>query len=103
MPSGAGKTGLCGARENRDGTLWSLNYGMITRLSADPVEKKPLNRLPAGHEDAVGRFLWLQPFPALLPKLSVIQGNAPHPHPGSRAEWSIWLAGRVSLGGLSDL
>ncbi len=38
----SGKRGLCGVRENRDGTLYSLVYGRIVVENVDPVEKKPL-------------------------------------------------------------
>ena len=37
-----GKRGLCHARENRDGTLFSLNYGKVVAENIDPIEKKPL-------------------------------------------------------------
>lgn len=37
-----GKTGICNVRENRDGTLYSLNYFRVSSASVDPVEKKPL-------------------------------------------------------------
>ncbi|MDP8235587.1 MAG: AmmeMemoRadiSam system radical SAM enzyme [Candidatus Erginobacter occultus] len=37
-----GKRGLCGVRENRAGTLYSLVYGQVIALNADPIEKKPL-------------------------------------------------------------
>ncbi len=37
-----GKLGLCGARQNIDGKLWSLIYGRVSSFCADPVEKKPL-------------------------------------------------------------
>ncbi len=37
-----GKRGICKVRENRDGRLFSLSYGMLTSLAADPIEKKPL-------------------------------------------------------------
>lgn len=37
-----GKRGFCGGRENRDGTLYSLTYGSIVSMAADPIEKKPL-------------------------------------------------------------
>jgi pyruvate formate lyase activating enzyme len=40
IPEGA--RGFCRAREFRDGTLWSLNYGYDGALNLDPVEKKPL-------------------------------------------------------------
>ena len=34
--------GICGVRKNIDGTLYSENYGVITGLGIDPIEKKPL-------------------------------------------------------------
>lgn len=43
-----GKTGICGVRENRDGTLFSLVYDRVVAASVDPVEKKPLFHLKPG-------------------------------------------------------
>jgi len=37
-----GKRGICGVRENRDGMLYSLVYGMVIAENVDPIEKKPL-------------------------------------------------------------
>ena len=37
-----GQTGLCHARENKAGHIVSKNYGQITSLALDPIEKKPL-------------------------------------------------------------
>ena len=37
-----GKRGICGVRENKDGTLYSLVYGKIIATHVDPIEKKPL-------------------------------------------------------------
>jgi len=37
-----GKRGVCGVRENRDGTLYSLTYGLLISQAVDPIEKKPL-------------------------------------------------------------
>ncbi|MBI4847041.1 MAG: AmmeMemoRadiSam system radical SAM enzyme [Nitrospirae bacterium] len=37
-----GKRGICGVRENRDGTLYSLVYGKLVSMNIDPIEKKPL-------------------------------------------------------------
>ncbi len=34
--------GICGVRKNIDGKLYSENYGEITGLGFDPIEKKPL-------------------------------------------------------------
>ena len=36
------KTGICGLRENRDGTLFTLVPGVSVAESVDPIEKKPL-------------------------------------------------------------
>ncbi|MCU0558618.1 MAG: AmmeMemoRadiSam system radical SAM enzyme [Desulfobacterales bacterium] len=38
----AGKRGICGVRENRDGTLHTLVYGRLIAGHIDPIEKKPL-------------------------------------------------------------
>jgi len=37
-----GKRGVCGVRENRGGTLYSLVYGKAIAMHVDPIEKKPL-------------------------------------------------------------
>jgi len=37
-----GERGLCGVRENRGGTLYSLVYGKPVSIAVDPIEKKPL-------------------------------------------------------------
>ena len=36
------KTGICQVRKNVNGKLYSLNYGKVSSLGVDPVEKKPL-------------------------------------------------------------
>lgn len=36
------KQGICGVRENRGGTLYSLVYGRLISMNIDPIEKKPL-------------------------------------------------------------
>ena len=37
-----GKYGACGMYQNQQGTLYNLNYGRVSSVAADPVEKKPL-------------------------------------------------------------
>lgn len=37
-----GKVGICGVRENRNGTLYTLVHGISIAESVDPIEKKPL-------------------------------------------------------------
>ena len=49
--------GICGARKNIAGELFSLNYGELASLSLDPIEKKPLNRFhPGSHILSAGTF-----------------------------------------------
>ena len=43
-----GQTGLCRARGCRDGNVVPLNYGKLTSLALDPIEKKPLRRFRPG-------------------------------------------------------
>ncbi len=45
---GEGRRGFCGVRMNDKGTLISLNYGHVTSLGIDPVEKKPLYHFHPG-------------------------------------------------------
>ena len=45
---GEGRTGFCGARVCRDGVIRADNYGRITGLALDPIEKKPLRRFHPG-------------------------------------------------------
>ncbi len=40
--------GICGVRENRDGSLYSLIYGKAIALHVDPIEKKPLFHVHPG-------------------------------------------------------
>ena len=37
-----GKFGVCGVRENREGTLFTHAYGELIAQNIDPIEKKPL-------------------------------------------------------------
>lgn len=37
------ETGRCNVRKNIEGRLYSLNYGKVSGLAVDPVEKKPLH------------------------------------------------------------
>jgi pyruvate formate lyase activating enzyme len=52
-----GRTGLCRARKNQNGTVVSTNYGKITSIGLDPIEKKPLARfMPGSKILSVGSF-----------------------------------------------
>lgn len=43
-----GQRGICGARANRGGVIVCENYGQITGLALNPIEKKPLKRYRPG-------------------------------------------------------
>ena len=43
-----GQRGFCGARTCTDGKVVAGNYGRITALALDPIEKKPLRRFHPG-------------------------------------------------------
>jgi pyruvate formate lyase activating enzyme len=52
-----GQTGLCRARKNVNDAVVSMNYGKITGIGLDPIEKKPLNRfMPGSQILSVGSF-----------------------------------------------
>lgn len=52
-----GKRGVCHARENRDGKNIPANYGYVTSIALDPIEKKPLYRFhPGGKVLSFGSF-----------------------------------------------
>jgi pyruvate formate lyase activating enzyme len=42
--------GICRVRVNQDGLLYSLNYGRLTSLALDPIEKKPLYHFYPGSQ-----------------------------------------------------
>ena len=43
-----GQTGMCRARKNTGGAVIPVNYGKITSMALDPIEKKPLRRFLPG-------------------------------------------------------
>lgn len=36
------QTGICRVRENKEGSLYAQNYGRVSSIAMDPLEKKPL-------------------------------------------------------------
>jgi pyruvate formate lyase activating enzyme len=42
LPAWGGANGLCRARQNQNGKIVCINYGVITAMALDPIEKKPL-------------------------------------------------------------
>lgn len=52
-----GHTGFCGARGNIGGKVTAINYGKITSIALDPIEKKPLYRfMPGSRILSVGSY-----------------------------------------------
>lgn len=52
-----GKFGICKQHKNINGELFDESYGMVSSLSPDPIEKKPLNDyLPGSLTYSVGGF-----------------------------------------------
>lgn len=52
-----GDLGICRARKNEKGSVISINYGKITSIGLDPIEKKPLARfMPGTRILSVGSF-----------------------------------------------
>ena len=52
-----GETGFCGARICAGGAVTAANYGRVTALALDPIEKKPLRRfMPGSYILSVGSY-----------------------------------------------
>lgn len=52
-----GETGFCRARKAKDGTVVCANYGRITSLALDPIEKKPIAFFkPGSNVLSIGSF-----------------------------------------------
>lgn len=52
-----GQTGFCKARKNIDGQIVCVNYGQISAMAVDPIEKKPFRRVhPGSHILSVGSY-----------------------------------------------
>ena len=45
-----GQVGICKARKNMKGMLYSLNYGQLTSIAMDPIEKKPIFHFHCGEK-----------------------------------------------------
>lgn len=45
-----GRFGVCRMYQNTDGILWNLNYGRVSSINIDPIEKKPLYHFFPGTE-----------------------------------------------------
>ena len=62
------QTGMCRARKNTGGAVLPVNYGKITSMALDPIEKKAFKTVPARLCYIVGGKLWMQPAVPLLPE-----------------------------------
>lgn len=52
-----GEIGFCRARKNQNGKIIPINYGKITSISLDPIEKKPLRQFYSGKKIlSIGSF-----------------------------------------------
>ena len=52
-----GGRGFCGVRTTRDGVVVPANYGKVTSIALDPIEKKPLARfMPGSKVISVGSY-----------------------------------------------
>ncbi|WP_407413488.1 AmmeMemoRadiSam system radical SAM enzyme [Methanobrevibacter sp.] len=52
-----GNVGVCKQHRNINGELFDLSYGIVSSLSPDPVEKKPLNKfMPGTFTYSIGGF-----------------------------------------------
>jgi pyruvate formate lyase activating enzyme len=52
-----GHRGICGVRENRDGRMATLNYRLLSSVTVDPIEKKPLYHFfPGSRILSIGSF-----------------------------------------------
>ena len=85
-----GQTGLCRARGNRGGKIVPLNYGKLTALALDPIEKKPSAPVPSRQHGAVSGQLRLQSPLSFLPERRGLPrpgiGRSP-PGIGRRKRW----------------
>ncbi len=52
-----GNVGVCRQHKNINGELFDESYGIVSSLSPDPIEKKPLNQfLPGTFTYSIGGF-----------------------------------------------
>ena len=52
-----GNLGFCKARQNKNGILYTLNYGKVSSYAYDPIEKKPLYHFyPGSKIFSIGTF-----------------------------------------------
>lgn len=97
-----GQTGLCRARKNEGGEIVCANYGQITSLALDPIEKKPLYDFhPGSMILSVGSFGCNLRCPFCQNyEISMTNGSGLDAEQVSPGSWRIWrLCGRKKKGG----
>ena len=80
VSSRRGAKGVCLVRENRDGTLYTLVYGIPLSQAVDPIEKKPLFHFYPGQHRLFHCHRRLQLSLRLLPERRHL-ADAPRPGP----------------------
>ncbi len=55
-----GQTGRCHARMNKDGKIICKNYGELTSIALDPIEKKTIIPFLFRQQNSVDWKLWMQ-------------------------------------------
>lgn len=74
-----GYSGFCGARSNVNGVIVDKNYGFVTSMALDPIEKKPLKRFyPGSRILSVGSYGCNLRCPFCQNHdISIVNGNVP--------------------------
>ncbi|MCX7844338.1 MAG: AmmeMemoRadiSam system radical SAM enzyme [Candidatus Bipolaricaulota bacterium] len=76
-----GQRGFCRTRENRDGRIYTLVYGLLSAISLNPMEKKPFYHLHPG-DHALTCGTWSCNFPCPWCQNWEISKSAPDPARG---------------------
>ena len=92
-----GEVGYCNARQRKGDKLYSLNYGLITSMAMDPIEKKPLYHFhPGAYILSVGTFGCS--FHCLFCQNASISQGPPHGSEITAQEIIVIAKDRKSLG-----
>ena len=65
-----GQIGFCGGRICRDGQVVAGNYGLVTALALDPIEKKPLQRGSTLQRSSCVKGSLIMLFPGIRSRIS---------------------------------
>lgn len=97
---GSGERGRCGVRQNIDSQLYSLNYGIVTGIALDPIEKKPLYHYCPGSMVLSAGSLGCSLECGFCQNWSSVQGDGPawHLSPAELAQLAVEYCQRGSCG-----